>query len=106
MHDGLGPGALREDCAETVALIAPLCALALEHELSVAVAPPGFPWPLPRRPPCPASRSTAEHAMSTVPDAVRRVRDPMTLETALEQIAACAGDLDAHPRFPAETSKA
>ena len=26
MHDGLGPGALRDDCRETVRLIAPLCA--------------------------------------------------------------------------------
>jgi peptidoglycan/xylan/chitin deacetylase (PgdA/CDA1 family) len=33
-HDGLGPGALRTDCAETVALIAPLVELGRERGLS------------------------------------------------------------------------
>jgi peptidoglycan-N-acetylglucosamine deacetylase len=32
-HDGLGPGARRDGCAETVALTAPLVALAREHGL-------------------------------------------------------------------------
>jgi hypothetical protein len=32
-HDALGPGALRESCAETVALVAPLVALARERGL-------------------------------------------------------------------------
>ncbi len=36
MHDGLGPGALRDGCANTVELIEPLCVLAAEHELSTS----------------------------------------------------------------------
>jgi peptidoglycan/xylan/chitin deacetylase (PgdA/CDA1 family) len=32
-HDGLGPGALRDGCAETVALIAPLVALGCDRGL-------------------------------------------------------------------------
>jgi peptidoglycan/xylan/chitin deacetylase (PgdA/CDA1 family) len=36
LHDGLGPGSRRDGCANTVALIEPLCALAAERGLSVA----------------------------------------------------------------------
>ena len=36
-HDGLGPGATREDCAETVALVAPLVALARTRGLEPEV---------------------------------------------------------------------
>ncbi len=32
-HDGLGPGALRDGCEETVALVAPLVAAARERGL-------------------------------------------------------------------------
>lgn len=35
MHDALGPGSLRTDAAETVRLIAPLCAAARERDLEV-----------------------------------------------------------------------
>jgi peptidoglycan/xylan/chitin deacetylase (PgdA/CDA1 family) len=35
MHDGLGPGALRRGCSQTVALIAPLAALARRRGLSL-----------------------------------------------------------------------
>jgi hypothetical protein len=35
-HDAVGPGALRADCAETVALIGPLVALARERGLEPA----------------------------------------------------------------------
>ncbi len=38
MHDGLGPGSLRLGCENTLGLLAPLCALAAKHELSVADA--------------------------------------------------------------------
>jgi hypothetical protein len=34
MHDACGPGAAREECASTVALISPLCALARARGLS------------------------------------------------------------------------
>jgi alkylation response protein AidB-like acyl-CoA dehydrogenase len=36
------------------------------------------------------------------PPEISRPREDVPLARALEQIAACAGDLDAHPRFPSE----
>jgi peptidoglycan-N-acetylglucosamine deacetylase len=39
MHDGLGPGARRDDCRETVRLIEPLCALIRDHGGEVAPLP-------------------------------------------------------------------
>lgn len=46
MHDGVGPGATREDCAETVSLVGPLVALARSRGLepsSLGELPPPLP---------------------------------------------------------------
>ncbi|HXD54803.1 MAG TPA: polysaccharide deacetylase family protein [Solirubrobacteraceae bacterium] len=45
MHDGLGPGALRSGCANTLALLAPLAAAA--RELGAAIEPLRSPSPQP-----------------------------------------------------------
>jgi peptidoglycan-N-acetylglucosamine deacetylase len=39
MHDGLGPGALRADCRETVRLVGPLCRLARDRGWRVGPMP-------------------------------------------------------------------
>ena len=50
MHDGVGPGALREGCAGTVELVAPLVSLAASRGLTPV--PVGrMPGPLPVRNP-------------------------------------------------------
>jgi peptidoglycan-N-acetylglucosamine deacetylase len=38
MHDGLGPGAIRDGCANTIALLEPLCSLAAKRGLSAATS--------------------------------------------------------------------
>ncbi len=50
MHDGVGPGAIRGGCAETVALVAPLVALARDRGLNPAPMD-ALPHPLPDRNP-------------------------------------------------------
>jgi peptidoglycan-N-acetylglucosamine deacetylase len=50
MHDGVGPGATREDCAETVALVARLVALARSRGLQPSSLDE-LPHPLPDRNP-------------------------------------------------------
>jgi len=50
MHDGVGPGATRVDCAGTIALVRPLVALARSHGLEPATLDQ-FPYPLPDRNP-------------------------------------------------------
>lgn len=55
MHDGLGPGATRGGCAETVALVSPLVSLLRSRDLR-PVRPAELPGPLPDRNPGPVSR--------------------------------------------------
>ena len=50
MHDGVGPGAIRGGCAETVALVAPLVALARVRGLDPTPLD-ALPHPLPDRNP-------------------------------------------------------
>jgi peptidoglycan/xylan/chitin deacetylase (PgdA/CDA1 family) len=45
MHDGLGPGAIRESCANTIALLEPLCSLAVERGLALAASKRPSPGP-------------------------------------------------------------
>ena len=42
-HDGVGPGALREDCAETAALVGPLVAAARGRGLEPTALEPPLP---------------------------------------------------------------
>ena len=81
MHDGLGPGARREGCAETADLVAPLV-----RELRAAGSEPA---PLGDR-----TRAGAMAQMSPRPD------DAFGVQDALAAVAAGAAELDAHPQFP------
>lgn len=50
MHDGVGPGAIRDGCGETVELVAPLVSMAAARHLK-PVTISGMPEPLPVRNP-------------------------------------------------------
>lgn len=49
MHDGVGPGALRDDCRATAELVAPLVAAARSQGLEPAVLPDPMPAPVAAR---------------------------------------------------------
>ena len=46
-HDGVGPGALREDCGETARLVGPLVDVARRKGLEPVTLEPAWPVPLP-----------------------------------------------------------
>ena len=86
MHDGVGPGALREDCRATAELVAPL------------VAASAIAWSRTRGP----ARFDAGLPGSLMGQATAAALHSTGVEGAIREIGAAAGELDREPRFPAE----
>ena len=100
LHDGIGPGAQRSGCDQTVQLIEPLAELARGRGLLLEpIAAPVQPSP-------PRVASSVVEGRAEIVTAAERPGSPRTecvdLGEALHVIAEGAEGLDREPRFPSE----